>query len=123
MATTDAPRPLAGIRVIEFSHMVMGPTAGLILGDLGADVIKVEPLGEGDNTRRLAGAGAGFFVAFNRTSARSSRSEDPPGIAFIKRLIGSADVMIENFRPGALDAMGLARGRCGRLTRSSSIAH
>jgi crotonobetainyl-CoA:carnitine CoA-transferase CaiB-like acyl-CoA transferase len=101
-------QPLAGIRVIEFSHMVMGPTAGLILGDLGADVIKVEPMGEGDNTRRLAGTGAGFFVAFNRNKRSIQLNlKSAEGLAFAKRLIGSADVMIENFRPGALDAMGL----------------
>jgi crotonobetainyl-CoA:carnitine CoA-transferase CaiB-like acyl-CoA transferase len=102
------PEPLAGIRVIEFSHMVMGPTAGLILGDLGADVIKVEPMGEGDNTRRLAGTGAGFFVAFNRNKRSIQLNlKSAEGLAFAKRLIASADVMIENFRPGALEAMGL----------------
>ena len=58
--------PLSGIRVVEFSHMVMGPSCGLVLGDLGAEVIKVEPSPQGDNTRRLVGAGAGFFATFNR---------------------------------------------------------
>ena len=57
--------PYEGIRVVEFTHMVMGPTCGLLLADLGAEVIKVEPL-EGDNTRRLLGSGSGFFPAFNR---------------------------------------------------------
>ena len=100
--------PLDGVRVVEFSHMVMGPTCGLSLGDLGADVIKVEPVGAGDNTRRLPGAGAGFFITFNRnkrslaldvTSAR--------GLDFVKRLIASADVLIENFRPGRMQEIGL----------------
>jgi len=59
------PLPLAGIRVVEFTHMVMGPTCGMILADLGAEVIKVEPLA-GDNTRKLLGSGAGFFPMFNR---------------------------------------------------------
>ena len=59
------PLPLAGLRVIEFSHMVMGPTCGMVLADLGAEVIKVEPPG-GDNTRRLLGSGAGIFAMFNR---------------------------------------------------------
>ena len=64
--------PLAGLRVVEFTHMVMGPACGLLLADLGADVVKVEPKGEdgkpdGDNTRRLQGAGAGFFAMMNRT--------------------------------------------------------
>ena len=57
--------PLAGVRVIEFAHMVMGPTCGLILADLGAEVIKVEPL-DGDHTRKLTASGAGFFPTYNR---------------------------------------------------------
>jgi crotonobetainyl-CoA:carnitine CoA-transferase CaiB-like acyl-CoA transferase len=105
---TQGPQPLAGIRVIEFSHMVMGPSAGLILADLGADVIKVEPMGRGDNTRALAGSGAGFFVSFNRNK-RSFQVDlqSDKGLALIKRLIGTADVLTENFRPGALEALGL----------------
>ena len=60
-----APQPLAGLRVVEFTHMVMGPTCGMVLADLGAEVIKVEPI-DGDRTRRLLGSGAGFFPMFNR---------------------------------------------------------
>ena len=71
--------PLAGIRVVEFTHMVMGPTCGIILGDLGAEVIKVEPLG-GDNTRKLVGAGAGFFALFNRNKKSIAvDTRDPRG--------------------------------------------
>ena len=62
---SDADLPLAGVRVVEFTHMVMGPTCGMVLADLGAEVIKVEPVA-GDNTRRLLGSGAGFFPLFNR---------------------------------------------------------
>ena len=58
-------QPLSGLRVIEFTHMVMGPTCGMVLADLGAEVIKVEPL-QGDRTRHLLGSGAGFFPMFNR---------------------------------------------------------
>ena len=58
--------PLSGVRVVEFSQMVMGPCCGLILADLGAEVIKVEPLPRGDRTRYLPGLAAGFFAAFNR---------------------------------------------------------
>ena len=103
-----AALPLAGIRVVEFSHMVMGPSCGLVLGDLGCDIVKVEPMGEGDNTRRLPGSGAGFFPAFNRNK-RSLQLDvkHPKGLAFAKRLIARADVLIENFRPGGLDALGL----------------
>lgn len=104
----SGPKPLAGLRIIEFSHMIMGPSSGLVLADLGADVIKVEPTGEGDNTRKLSGSGAGFFSAFNRNK-RSIQVDlkSPAGIALVKRLAAGADAMTENFRPGALDAMGL----------------
>lgn len=100
--------PLAGIRVVEFSHMVMGPTSGLILGDLGADVVKIEPIGQGDNTRRLPGSGAGFFPTFNRNKRSLALDlKHPKAIALVKRLVAKADVVTENFRPGGLDAMGL----------------
>jgi crotonobetainyl-CoA:carnitine CoA-transferase CaiB-like acyl-CoA transferase len=59
-ASPKRPLPLAGLRVVEFTHMVMGPTCGMVLADLGAEVIKVEPI-DGDRTRHLLGAGAGFF--------------------------------------------------------------
>jgi len=101
--------PLAGLRVIEFTHMVMGPACGLALADLGADVIKVEPSPGGDNTRRLQNAGAGFFAMLNRNKrslAVDLKSAD--GLGLIHRLLGSADILVENFRPGALDAIGLS---------------
>jgi crotonobetainyl-CoA:carnitine CoA-transferase CaiB-like acyl-CoA transferase len=102
------PDPLSGIRVVEFSHMVMGPSCGLVLGDLGADVVKVEPVPKGDNTRRLVGAGAGFFATFNRNKRSLALDlKAPNGLALAKRLIARADVLTENFRPGALDALGL----------------
>jgi crotonobetainyl-CoA:carnitine CoA-transferase CaiB-like acyl-CoA transferase len=99
--------PLEGVRVVEFAHMVMGPSCGLALADLGAEVIKVEPI-EGDNTRRLQAAGAGFFPVFNRN--KKSLAVDlkkKEGLALVLKLISSADAMTENFRPGALDKMGL----------------
>jgi len=100
--------PLHGIRVVEFSHMVMGPSCGLILADLGADVVKIEPLPEGDNTRRLQGSGAGFFPTFNRNKRSVALNlRMPAGLEFAKRLIKRADVVTENFRPGGLEAMGL----------------
>ena len=98
--------PLGDISVVEFSHMVMGPAAGLILADLGADVLKVEPLG-GDNTRRLKGSGGGYFAMYNRNKhslcVDLKREE---GRALAGRLIEGADVLIENFRPGAMDKLG-----------------
>ena len=102
----DAVLPLADLQVIEFSHMVMGPAAGLILADLGADVLKVEPLG-GDNTRRLQGSGGGYFAMYNRN--KRSLCVDlkrPEGRDLACRLIDGADVLIENFRPGAMDKLG-----------------
>lgn len=101
------PKPLTGIKVLEFSHMVMGPSCGAVLADLGAEVIKVEPVGKGDNTRRLTGSGAGFFSTFNhnkRSLAIDVKSEK--GRAFVRRLIARSDVLTENFRPGALQALG-----------------
>jgi crotonobetainyl-CoA:carnitine CoA-transferase CaiB-like acyl-CoA transferase len=100
--------PLEGVRVVEFSHMVMGPTCGLALGDLGADVIKVEPVGIGDNTRRLPGAGAGFFITFNRNKRSLALNvAAAKGLDFAKRLIARVDVLIENFRPGRMQEIGL----------------
>jgi len=98
--------PLDGVRVVEFAHMVMGPSCGLVLADLGAEVVKVEPL-EGDNTRRLAAAGAGFFPIFNRN--KKSLAVDlkrAEGRELVLRLLDTADALTENFRPGALDKMG-----------------
>ncbi len=105
---TAAPLPLSGIRVVEFSHMVMGPSAGMVLADLGADVVKVEPAPGGDNTRRLTGPATGFFPAFNRN--KRSLCVDmrrPAGLALVRRLVAGADVVIENFRPGAMSKLGL----------------
>ena len=102
-----ARRPLEGLRVVEFTHMVMGPTCGLVLADLGAEVIKVEPI-EGDRTRHLLGAGAGFFPMFNR--GKKSIAIDlhqPEGAAVARRLAASADVVAENFKPGTMKKYGL----------------
>ena len=88
--------------------MVMGPTCGLVLADLGADVIKVEPAPDGDNTRRLTGSGAGFFALANRNKrSLAVNLKAPDGMALVRRLLASADVLIENFRPGAMDKLGL----------------
>lgn len=98
--------PLSGIKVVEFTHMVMGPSAGVILGDLGAEVIKVEPL-SGDKTRKLGGSGAGYFPMYNRNKKSiclDLKSDKGQEIAL--RLIDRADVLIENFRPGAMEKLG-----------------
>jgi crotonobetainyl-CoA:carnitine CoA-transferase CaiB-like acyl-CoA transferase len=98
--------PLEGIRVVEFVHVIMGPSCGLVLADLGAEVIKVEPL-DGDHTRKLTVSGAGFFPTFNRNKksiAVDLKSKE--GQEIILKLIKSADVLTENFRPGAMDKLG-----------------
>ena len=102
-----APQPLQGLRVVEFTHMVMGPTCGMVLADLGAEVIKVEPI-DGEGTRRLLGAGAGFFPMFNRNKKSIGIDlKQPEGAAVARKLAASADVVAENFKPGALKKFGL----------------
>ena len=106
MNTTRATLPLAGTRVVEFTHMVMGPTCGMILGDLGADVIKIEPIA-GDNTRRLLGSGAGFFPMFNRNKKSLAVDvKDPRGRELVLELVAGADVFSENFKSGTMDKLG-----------------
>ena len=103
--------PLAGLRVLEFTHTVMGPTAGLIFAELGADVIKVEPAPQGDHTRGLGGFGAGFFAAFNRN--KRSLAVDlkrPEGQAVIHRLVPTTDIVIENYGPGTMERLGCRLG-------------
>jgi len=99
-------RLLEGLRVVEFTHMVMGPAAGLVLADLGAEVIKVEPIG-GDKTRWLRGSGAGYFPMYNRNKKSvclDLKSDAGRDIAL--QLTDRADVFVENFRPGALERLG-----------------
>ncbi len=98
--------PLQGIRVVEFVHVVMGPTCGLVLADMGADVIKIEPL-DGDHTRKLTASGAGFFPTYNRNKKSFAVDlKSPEGREAILKLIATADVVTENFRPGAMDKLG-----------------
>ncbi|RJP63173.1 MAG: CoA transferase [Comamonadaceae bacterium] len=107
--TTETPRrlPYEGIRVVEFTHMVMGPTCGMVLADLGAEVIKVEPP-TGDNTRRLLGSGAGFYPLFNRNKKSLVLDlQSPEGHEAVLRLIATADVVSENFKPGTMKKLGL----------------
>ena len=108
VSTTEHGRlPLTGVRVVEFSHVVMGPACGLVLADLGADVVKVEPP-IGDKTRTLGAASAGVFTTYSRNKRSVAVDvRTPAGLAFAKRLVAKSDVLIENFRPGSLDAVGL----------------
>ncbi len=103
----EGQAPLRGLKVLEFTHMVMGPSIGVILGDLGAEVVKVEPI-DGDATRRLLGSGAGYFAMYNRNkkSIRLNLKQSD-GLETAQRLAQWADVFVENFRPGAMDRLGL----------------
>jgi crotonobetainyl-CoA:carnitine CoA-transferase CaiB-like acyl-CoA transferase len=106
-APKPAFEPLAGVRVVEFSQMVMGPTCGLILADLGADVIKIEPL-KGDRTRNFKGPASGFFNTYCRNKrSLALDTSTPDGQRIVQRLISASDVLIENFRPGLLKRSGL----------------
>ena len=105
--TKQKTLPLEGLRVVEFTHMVMGPTCGMVLADMGAEVIKVEPL-EGDRTRHLLGAGAGFFPMFNRNKQSIRINlQNPEGAEMARRLCATADVVVENFKPGTMAKYGL----------------
>src|SRR5580692_4373310 len=99
--------PLAGLRVLEFSHTVMGPTAGLLLAELGADVVKVEPAPKGDHTRGLGGFAAGFFAAFSRNKRSLAVDlKKPQGQAVIHRLVPTVDLVLENYGPGTMERLG-----------------
>mgnify|MGYP002142558084 CR=1 FL=1 len=111
----DHSLPLSGIRVVEFTHMVMGPTCGMILADLGAEVIKVEPL-SGDSTRKLLGSGAGFFGMFNRNKKSIAVDvKSPQGQEIVLKLIAGADVFSENFKGGTMDKLGFGYPDLSRL--------
>jgi crotonobetainyl-CoA:carnitine CoA-transferase CaiB-like acyl-CoA transferase len=99
--------PLTGLKVFEFSHTIMGPTAGLVFAELGADVVKVEPAPDGDHTRRLGGFAAGFFPALNRNKRSLTIDlKRPEGQAAMRRLAKTADVVIENYGPGTMERLG-----------------
>ena len=111
----SVPQPLAGLRVVEFTHMVMGPAAGGILAALGAEVTRVEPEG-GDQTRTLLGSGAGYHPMYNRHKASVFLDlKTPDGLAAARSLVAGADILIENFRPGALDRLGLGHAAVAAL--------
>jgi crotonobetainyl-CoA:carnitine CoA-transferase CaiB-like acyl-CoA transferase len=104
------PGPLHGYRIVDLTSMVSGPSATMLLGDQGADVIKVENPQGGDHTRSAANRRGGFSASFLNNN-RNKRSvvldlKSPPGIEALKRLIATADVFVQNFRAGVIDRMG-----------------
>ena len=106
-----SPLPLAGLLVIELSQNIMGPSAGLVLADLGAEVIKIEPAPQGESTRRLTGFAAGFFGFFNRNKRSVAIDlKTPRGRALLHRLAARADILIENYAPGTMERLGWGYG-------------
>jgi crotonobetainyl-CoA:carnitine CoA-transferase CaiB-like acyl-CoA transferase len=116
--------PYSGVRVVEMTHMVMGPTCGMVLADLGAEVIKVEPI-TGDSTRNLRGSGAGFFSTFNRNKKSLAVDlKDPRGLEIVHKLLAGADVFSENFKSGTMDKLGLGYASLSRLnSRLVYVSH
>ena len=109
---TPPPAPLAGVRVVDLSRVLAGPLATMTLGDLGADVIKIERPGEGDDTRHwgppFAGDDAAYFLSLNRNKRSVALDlKTPEGVETVRRLSADADVLIENFRPGLMADLGL----------------
>jgi crotonobetainyl-CoA:carnitine CoA-transferase CaiB-like acyl-CoA transferase len=112
--TESAKKPLDGLEVVEFTHMVMGPAIGMILADLGAEVTKVEPVA-GDNTRRLPGSGAGYFSMYNRNKKSlciDMKSDE--GKTAVRALVDRADILVENFRAGAMEDLGFGYDELAR---------
>lgn len=110
---THQALPLAGIRVLELGQNIMGPACGLILADLGAEVYKVEQAGQGDDTRRLQGFGAGFFTCFNRNKKSLSLNlKTEQGRELFLTLVQHVDVVVENFAPGTVERLGIGYSVC-----------
>ena len=116
MENEQTKLPLTGIRVLELTLAVMGPTAGMVLADMGAEVVKIERTPLGDDTRRLKGFGEGLFPAFNRNKKSLVLNlKHPEGKKILDRLIETADVLVENFAPGTIDRLGFGYDRVSRI--------
>lgn len=128
----SAPPPLAGVRVVDLTTFLSGPSATQLLGDLGADVIKVESL-DGDSSRAIVGptvlGESAYFLANNRNKRSIALNlKTPRGLEVLRRLIAGADVVVENFRPGVTARLGLDpdallaehRAWCGRRSAGSA---
>lgn len=114
-SSTHQSLPYSGVRVVEMTHMVMGPTCGMVLADLGAEVIKIEPIA-GDSTRNLRGSGAGFFSTFNRNKKSIAVDvKDPRGVEIVHKLLTGADVFSENFKSGTMEKLGLGYPALSKL--------
>ncbi len=114
MTQTDPAHPtgpLSGLRVIDFSRILSGPYASMVLADLGAEVIKIEPVGKGDETRGFPpfqGGLSHYFIALNRNKRSIALDlKSPEGVAIARDLAARSDILLENFRPGVMDRLGL----------------
>jgi crotonobetainyl-CoA:carnitine CoA-transferase CaiB-like acyl-CoA transferase len=108
----SAHGPLAGLKVIELAHIMAGPICGLMLADMGADVIKVEKVPDGDDTRRMVpptvdGESAAFMILNRNKRGVSLNLKSPGGKAVLEKMLATADVVIENYRPGTMERFGL----------------
>ena len=112
-------KPLAGVRVLDLTRVLAGPFASMMLGDMGADVIKVEETGKGDDTRKwppFAGGEATYFMSVNRSKKSLTLNlKAPAGVAILKRLAAKSDVLLENFRTGTMEKLGLGYATLRRL--------
>ena len=117
---TDQPLgktlPLAGVKILDFGHTVMGPSCAMILADLGADVVKIEPVPNGEPTRHLKGFGTGYFGYFNRNKRSIAVDlKTLEGRDIARRLVAEADVLVENFAPGTMERLGLGADALARV--------
>jgi formyl-CoA transferase len=111
MENPHAKGPLSDIRVLDLSRVLAGPYCAMMLGDMGADVIKVEQPGTGDDTRRwgppFAGGESAYYLSVNRNKRSITLNfKEPRGQAILRSLIGNSDILIENFKQGTLDRLG-----------------
>jgi crotonobetainyl-CoA:carnitine CoA-transferase CaiB-like acyl-CoA transferase len=114
-----ATKPLSGVRVLDLTRVLAGPFCSMILGDMGAEVIKIEEPDKGDDTRRwppFVGGEATYFMAVNRNKHSVTLNlKAPEGLALLKRLAARSDVILENFRPGTMERLGLGYRALARL--------
>ena len=119
-------KPLAGVRVLDLTRVLAGPFAAMMLGDMGADVIKVEETGKGDDTRQwpsFVGGESSYFMSVNRSKRSLTLNlKAPAGVAILKRLVARSDVVLENFRTGTMEKLGWATRRCAASIPGSSTA-
>jgi formyl-CoA transferase len=120
MDSTSGKGPLAGLRVIELAHVMAGPVGGLLLADMGANVVKVEKLPGGDDTRRttppeIQGESASFMILNRNKRGIAVDTKNPDGVELVRRLVSQADIVLENYRPGTMEKMGLGFDRLREL--------